>query len=619
MRQVCLFHLNFGGRDFPLHVCSRLAIGLMNPRRTVTFVLRSTLFVCSLTLILCVTRARGQSPHSAIGLEYRFGVLNEADRTPNNVNPNLGDGSGLSRESNFRLEYTRSLASFFDNSLDLIATLGLSQSIGSFSTGAFTLAYNATSIHLVASAESRFSGIRASIGGWLDIPLTQTLTETILPAGTTRTSGLLHVGVPGGLRLEAGLATPPISGLPITPSLFGEFDVTAYRQPEISFINAISGGVQFRWELGGSKEVVPEVVDAIPASTTPTPIHSEIHFTEHGNRIKSGQAVSIESSDTLIKQYVMLPSQLDPSEIGDGIAPNYIRLTSEQASRFTKDSLTRLDETGICRNLLNILGSRLREASDSRVTLSFTPGRVLRSIGHMTSIQSDGYVRYLIDVFHIPNDRIEQIVPAVDERTIVINGSSSLLDPVVTQWIERSYSLGDIGLDHSITASGATNWKITLTQNGDTITHFGNAAAGQEPSMMLRGISARNASEIVAHIEVEDGTGQRTQSSDTLRFSVHESDPYGRPIPTILRFVLLADSSQSNTTERLIAKAADAAQYGNVRVNVYLHFGDLEALHFLRQRVADALPRAEIPTEAQAPQAGDGLGSRIVVTVLKNP
>ncbi len=238
----------------------RLLLNMLNDFLEALTLVRSLMLVWLCTaLTVGAFSAYPQSSRSGLNVDYRLGMMNEADRTPNLVNREFGDGSGLSRESVFRLEYTRSVPMWPSSSLNIEAVGGLSQSVGSFSGSAFSLLYSATSLHVASGIRSKLGWLQTSFGAWLEVPLTETLTETINATGQTRSSGLLHPGLPFGLRIEAGLAGRLFPGLPISPSLFGEFDFKAFRQPEIPIINAVSGGLALRWRFEDTSPEPPPV------------------------------------------------------------------------------------------------------------------------------------------------------------------------------------------------------------------------------------------------------------------------------------------------------------------------------------------------------------------------
>lgn len=550
-------------------------VTIINRHPNTLFFLRS-LFFELIMLALASTGAWCQSLQKEFELEYQFGFLNAATHQPGVVD-NFGfDIGGLSHDHTFRIGYYQQILPFFDRRLFIDAGADLAYSNGGFVSDQipptnenFTLTYISTSVRLKAGLDYPISNFDARFAGWLDIPLSRSLDEKLISSSGTQViasnAEIEYRPVPFGVRLEALYSKPFIPSLPITPALFAEYDISASRQAGIAnpFVNALSIGLSLKWPFGGEEKAKP--VDSVIKlnSVSTAPIHAEVFFTERGRRISSGEAIPIEPSDTLIKQYVMLPSWVTLSSDGKRLSKEYIELSEGESRKFDQDSLTRLDEHAIDRHLLNIFAMRLRTTDGSKITLvaSGSDSVIARSISN-----------YLEQVVRIPRHQIQiEIVPAQEGSIEILCSPQSILDPVITQWIERRYSLGAIGLDRSIEANkGVRSWQIILTQDGDTIAHFGkNSDSTQGLALMLRGLSAHNSSEIVAGMTVEDSGGSSARVMDTLRLSVINGATPSGLIPFKTCFVLLADSSQDKTADKLIKKIADLSNTNNLRIEAY--------------------------------------------------
>jgi hypothetical protein len=211
--------------------------------------------------------AYGQ-PESCIELEYRFGLLTEATHAPNIVNQFFVPGTGTSAEHTFRLCYEHEIA-LLGSGLSLDGGLGFAYSIGNFSSDPFpgsseqfTLQYNSISAYVRAGVNIPISDVILGLDGWLGVPLTRSLTESLVTNGSSSVvasnTAIEYSRLPVGLRVEVNYFKHLFSALPITGGLFGELDLDAYRQ--IGF-KATSGGITFRWnfeQLIGGSVISPE-------------------------------------------------------------------------------------------------------------------------------------------------------------------------------------------------------------------------------------------------------------------------------------------------------------------------------------------------------------------------
>jgi hypothetical protein len=510
------------------------------------------LIAFSAGIALVSSKGNCQTSASSIDLGYRFGFLTAATHAPNIVNPGLGDSLGTSSNNTIRLSYSRDLVSLFSDNIAIRASLGVSQSFGSFFSSAFSLAYSGTFIHASAMARHEFGEIALGVGGWVDAPLSQTLTRT--PAAT---NSILYPQWPLGFLLNVSAASWKFSGLAVQPMLFGEFDLTAYRQPNPNG-NALlpfSAGLSLQWSR--SSEDTPVVPNLSQASIIPqqitgiATIHSDIHFTTLGHRLAEGETVPIEAHDTLIRQYTMLPSQIG---IGAShLAPEYHLLRPSDAEKFAIDSLARMDENSIARNLLNIIGARLRSSPDASVTLQYGDDH-----------ENSNYIpRYWKEAFHVSESQIVQTKGNVSSGKIGLAPT----DPIVTQWIERTYALGEFGLDRNVEAlRGVRSWYINLLQNGGIISHLSSTAS--DTAIVLQGLQAHSASSIVARFVAEDSAGDRAESFDTLLLNVQHAESESPPLR--LRFIFLADSTQMDAIEMLMAKLSQTAS-NKVTIDYYFN------------------------------------------------
>jgi len=513
--------------------------------------------------------------------------LTAADHTPNVVNPSLGNGDGTGQAQFLRLLYRHDLVTFFDRSITLGAAAGLSQGFGSFSSPAFTLRYSGTFAHTDLDLAFDLSPIGLALGGWLDIPVSQSLTQT-LANGADRNGSVLYSSWPVGLRVEASYTERIIASLPITPALFAEFDFSAYRQPNITPLQASSAGLAFRWNFGS--EYTPIVIDTTGTVITPTApaIAAHIAFTYRGRPVRAKESIPIVAHDTLFRQYVMMPLQLPAS---------FHEFSQIEASRFTIDSLARLSENDIARELPNVIAMRLKSDSTSTVTL--------RSKDIGTAQRLAGYIEH---TFGIPATRL-RTQSGASEGIELIPSRSSLVAPIITQWIERSYDIDEIGIDHSIAATGGVrDWSIAIKQAGAPARTLNERT---DRSITLDRIHPSNASPLIAIMRAVDSSGLEAIASDTLQLAVATTS--GQQSGATSRYILLADSAQSAIIDRIIEKIKSAGPADGISIDYYFDASGFPA--WLGKKLRDAGFRSQEINHVLSPQGP--LGPRAVITTTQ--
>jgi hypothetical protein len=528
-------------------------------------------------------------------LEYRFGKLTAATHTPNIVNNNFGSGDGTSIQHSIALNWDAVSLPMFDSAFWVSGNLGLSQSFGSFSSsdGTFSLAYTATLARAMPRVELRMSDLAVAVAPWLDVPLSRSLTES--PRG----SNILYSNLPYGLLVQFGARKPVVAGLPLAFHIFSEFDLEAYRQPQLTFGDCLSAGVGIQWYLDRPAEMMSEPVTSRPITVTPIPPHveeksdganirPELHFTVHGMPIARGSSVPIESRDTLIRQWTMLPRFLLLSDNAHSFAAEYVRLTPDKANDFAIDSLTRLSEIEIAKYVLNVLGNRMTKVTDATIALS----------GPAPAI--DSVERYLESTFRIAHRRIKTRPNHSDRIWIE---PTPMLAPVATQWIERSYDLSDLGIEHHIDGRPAS-WQIALQEGSDNSLYSSNIM--RDPKIVLHRISSHDSTRVVATLTALDSAGHSVDAQDTLH--IVQGAVSHATVQTD-RLVFLADVSDHLTIESMKHNIQPIEwKQAIVRSN--------PEASWLEREVTDVLKNVQL-TEGLKLEPSNITGPRVVVVLEK--
>jgi hypothetical protein len=546
--------------------------------------------------------AYGQT-ESSLDLQYRFGYLTEASHAPNLINPFGPEAAGgVSAEHTFRMDYRHEIVPLF-HVLSLEASLGLGYSIGNFTSDIFsgsqyTLRYRSTSVNGSAGIRYPFSDFAVVFSGWMELPLTQSLDESLLTNGNASiiaSNGTIeYTRLPAGIRFDLDYAKLVFGTVPISVGLFGEFNLEAYRQ---STSDAESGGIILSWNFESpSPENLADTIPIVPASAIPE-VQAEVHFTENGKRIPADQAIQIEPRDTLVQQHAMLPSWM-PLSNHSQIFDDHWGINGR--SNFAIDSLARFNAQSIVKELPNILAVRLSRNPD--VTLQF-------SAADSTNVLP--VITYMEQTFGITGRKITfEAASEHRDRATIIPSDVALLSPISTQWIERSYAMKNIGIDHTIhPESSADNWAISIEQAGISTQILSSDSAST--GAISLGIHPNSVLPIIAVMALTDNRGNTYHPTDTLLLSVAQSTPEAR-MPTLIRYILLADTTQIATIDRLIEEIKETSFGAQLSIDYYFDRSGLPVWF------NDRLEKAGLHgTESSHALTEDDLGPRVVITILK--
>ncbi len=514
---------------------------------------RRCCFVAALILVAACfhTNAYSQQPASSLELQYRFGYLTEATHAPNIINQFGTTIGGSSQEHTVRLGYRHTIALLSDI-FSIDGAIDAGYSIGSFTSDPFTysspgqqfsLQYRSALLEARLGLQCRLSDLSMGFSGWASLPITPSLRESLVTDGNdsaiAANGSILYSRIPAGIRLDIGYSKPLFGNLPITAGIFTEFDIDAFRQQN-SFSESTSGGITLLWNFGNGP--APTIAES-PAPTNPTPVpepslptnelHAEVHFTEQGKAVNAGETISILGADTLIEQHTMLPEAIPLAAIAEAKFDHWARHS------FSIDSLTRFTEQEIATELPNILGLRLQQAPDIFITLIAPDSLAIQPL-----------VQFLIRNYMISKRQVLfRRGPAQLKLVEILPSDPALFTPVLTRWIERNYTMKEIGIERSIQPdSTVRNWSLAVEQLG-TVWPLVTSRSVARDEISLQRIHPNTTAPVIAILHVTDTAGNTVIAYDTLHFSAHSTERSNASVtPRKTRYVLLP----TDTTRMLL-------------------------------------------------------------------
>lgn len=303
----------------------------------------------------------------------------------------------------------------------------------------------------------------------------------------------VHLSLDGSLRYLIALM-PNIS---VQPMIALSLPLTPMTTTENYRTIRFSGGVGITYRLPSPEppieilplplpEPIPQpIADREPPRSLLRAVVRAVGVSENGEEIRE-PVVAIENvrvtdvAPTL--QYVFFDD-------GSPVIPlRYRTFTREKTTQFDPSDLHHRSALEIHYEVLNILGKRLRDNPDIRITITGT--RSIRSAGDSLSSENISLLRaqnvagYLQDVWDISSSRIRiksRALPeqpsdeststgqAENRRVEITSNSAKLFAPVETRWVERTATPPRIAFYPDIESdTGITQLEIVIRQ-GDRI------------------------------------------------------------------------------------------------------------------------------------------------------
>lgn len=233
----------------------------------------------------------------------------------------------------------------------------------------------------------------------------------------------------------------------------------------------------------------------------------------------------IRAQRTIHRQYVPL-SPVIYFDVGSDVIPSRYNLAQSGNDAILESSRTHVEALDVHRNLLNILGKRMRE--NSELTMSLSSELAKDESITLGRVRAERIKEYLSKIWGIQESRI-RIEPLDLKRTstevgapvVIVNTSEPvLLTPTVSQWMIDDHTLPHIGLSKGIQSRlGVKSWKLMISQNGRHITQLSHEDIAGEINATLP-LSPLNvdstSSPLIAELTVQDYNGFSKSVTDHL-------------------------------------------------------------------------------------------------------
>ncbi len=169
------------------------------------------------------------------------------------------------------------------------------------------------------------------------------------------------------------------------------------------------------------------------------------------------------------------------------LSGRYVTIARQAATGFSMRDLARLDPGGIYYQILNVIGRRLHDYPEARITID--GGRSDREPRPVSLRRAEAVRRYLENVWGIDVGRIDvravsvgkSVADEAARRSVRIGSTErQVLAPVVTSWIVEEMAAPPVRVVSEIHAeAGLRRWALTALHGGEEVARYEGASEAE--------------------------------------------------------------------------------------------------------------------------------------------
>ncbi|MCX6140143.1 MAG: OmpA family protein [Candidatus Kapabacteria bacterium] len=237
----------------------------------------------------------------------------------------------------------------------------------------------------------------------------------------------------------------------------------------------------------------------------------------------------------VIESYPLLPQVFYPEDAADLASTQQIRLEASEAVDFRATNLSR-DQIDVYRNVLNVIGYRMKQTPGSKITLEGHVSNVGPELNDrdLSRARAESVKSYLTSTWGIEPERISvksSLLPSEpanpttpdgkgeNQRVEISSSDPSILEPVEFRDKDLIIAPTDLVLRPEVSdADGVKDWSVKMSQGGRELYRSqGEGAPRDVPVDVARSdAKPRKEGPIVSTFSVRDANGLAAESSDTL-------------------------------------------------------------------------------------------------------
>ena len=375
-----------------------------------------------------------------------------------------------------------------EHSIDArLATLGIEPTIAYHVTDRFSVhAGLRFAAMLGATYEQREQLVRPSVGTFENDRRIRNEYAGDIPDASSFSAMLLF-----GMSYE--LPLDDVGDLSASPELSYLYGLTPVISSYSWSAHTLRAGVSVRYRLPAHEEVMPQAPPTVPPPPPPATKKPALLANITAVGLHNGEEQALDR--IVVEEFVstnmrpLLPYIFFEENVAV-IPERYASMRSEETANFRVDDLHTAGTLTVYRNILNIIGQRLRANPDATITLTGcnadsgpeTGNRVLSQsraeaaaayLMHVWNIDADRLRIDGRDLPGIPSNNLEADGVAENRRVEIMSSDDRILQPVTTRSTERLITPRQIIFRPAIHAEAdVADWSVHAHQDGAVLASF---------------------------------------------------------------------------------------------------------------------------------------------------
>ncbi|MFY7998543.1 MAG: OmpA family protein, partial [Candidatus Kapaibacteriota bacterium] len=261
-------------------------------------------------------------------------------------------------------------------------------------------------------------------------------------------------------------------------------------------------------ENGKRLRIIRETLQRVDTafSTPPPRMDVEIAAVGVNEKGEEKKLVQLRLEEFVVQRYVPLLNYVFFDDQSSVLDERYARLKPETSALFDVNSLYRSETLTIYRNMLNIIGKRMRQFPDAIITLTGCTSGIGAEDGNtaLSAARAEIVRRYLLDVWSIGSNRIimkarnlseQASLPKTEtdkieenRRVEITSSVREVLDPILLSDTMRVTNPPTIRFLPSVkTEKPITDWSLTAFSEGKDVKQFSSEDSTNADSKVVAG------------------------------------------------------------------------------------------------------------------------------------
>ncbi len=321
------------------------------------------------------------------------------------------------------------------------------------------------------------------------------------------------------------------------------------RNPFMVGISTFSRDTTLTVENGKRVRTISETLRRVDTAFSTPPPRMDVDVTAVGVTEKGEEKklVQLRLEEFVVQRYVPLLNYVFFDDQSSTLHERYVRISSDNTALFDVDKLYQKGTLDIYRNMLNIIGKRLRQFPDAVITITGCNTGIGAEDGNtaLSAARAEAVRRYLLDAWNIAGNRIimkarnlseQASLPKTEpdkieenRRVEITSSVREVLDPILLSDTMRVSNPPTIRFSPTVkTEKKMAEWSLLAFSEGQDVKQFSSeTATANDPEVTLGTAQENGLPSRIDWTPPKQGDGS-LKLSGALEFTLSARDEGGK-------------------------------------------------------------------------------------------